>query len=58
MKRLLLKHTFIILHMFLVIGMTQVFSWMLSISFSDAAVGVLIGLYSKFVIEMWEKENE
>jgi hypothetical protein len=57
MKRLLLKHTFIILHMFLVGGMAAALSWILSVSFADAAVGVLIGLYSKFVIETWEKEE-
>ena len=58
MKRLLLKHTFIILHMLVIGGIAAALSWILSVSWTDAAVFALIAAYSTHVIENWEKENE
>jgi hypothetical protein len=58
MKRLLLKHTFILLDMLMIIGIAEALSWILSVSWTDAAIGVLIAAYSTLVIENWEKEKK
>jgi hypothetical protein len=58
MKRLLLKHTFILLHMLVIGGIAAALSWILSVSWTDAAVGMLIAAYSTLVIENWEKDDE
>jgi len=58
MKRLLIKHTIILLHIFMVFGIAEALSWILSASWTDAAIGVLIAAYSTLVIESWEKEKE
>ena len=57
MKRLLNKYTFTILYALLLCGMAVVIAWILSVSFTDAAVSVLIADHSKKVIEDWEKEE-
>jgi hypothetical protein len=39
-------------------GIAAALSWILSVSWTDAAVFALIAAHSTSVIENWEKENE